>query len=61
MLHRVGRMEVPDPATGGTTEVSIGPDYVWDISTPARTRYRALEGYRPPSLTPFDADLRADD
>ncbi|WP_213545902.1 DUF2235 domain-containing protein [Vannielia litorea] len=60
VLHRVGRMKVPDPATGGTTEVSIGPDYVWDISTPARTRYRALDAYRPPSLKPFDADLCAD-
>ncbi|QDC09539.1 DUF2235 domain-containing protein [Oceanicola sp. D3] len=61
VLDRVGRMEVPDPATGRTTEVAIGPDYVWDISNPARRRYNELPSYRPPSLRPFEADLRAPD
>ncbi|MBY6152999.1 DUF2235 domain-containing protein [Vannielia litorea] len=57
VLDRVGRMEVPDPATGGTVEVAIGPEFAWNISEPARQRYNALPGYRPPSLVPFDADL----
>ncbi|SIN92941.1 DUF2235 domain-containing protein [Vannielia litorea] len=61
VLDRAGRMEVPDPATGGTTTVSIGPDYAWDISPFARTRYASLPGYRPPALTPFHDDLTAPD
>ncbi len=61
VLDRVGKMDVPDTANGGTTSVSIGPDYYWDISTPARSRYRSLADYRPPALKPFDTDLHSDD
>ncbi|MFY0632559.1 MAG: DUF2235 domain-containing protein [Vannielia sp.] len=61
VLDRVGRMEVPDPATGEMRKVPIGPDYYWDISPPAKERYLALSDYRPPALRPFDADLTRPD
>jgi len=57
VLDRMGRLTVPDPATGEAREVPIGPDYVWDISQPARRRWLEDSGYRPPALEPLGPEF----
>lgn len=57
ILHRKGHLEVPDQLSGGVKRVPIGPQYVWDISAPARQRWQGDPAYRPPGLAAFAGDF----